>query len=102
MKLLQDIDKALAFLKARGYEIGDSFVPPDGWLHVWVADRACTFEHIRMLVALENMKSAATAIDSPALTDLVGLCRRVYESSAVDSPSATKARDWQAEQNPRC
>ncbi len=94
---MQDINKALAFLSERGYEIGDSFVPPDGRVHVWVADRACAFEHVRMLVALENMKSAARAIDSPALTDLVGLCRQVYESSAVDSAAATKARDLQTE-----
>jgi hypothetical protein len=94
---MQDINKALAFLSERGYEIGDSFVPPDGRIHVWVADRACAFEHIRMLVALENMKSAATGIDSSALTDLVGLCRQVYENSAVDSASATKALDLQTE-----
>ncbi len=93
---MQDINKALAFLSERGYEIGDSFVPPDGRVHVWVAGRACAFEHIGMLVALENMKSSATAIDSPALTDLAGLCRQV-ESSAVDSASATKARDLQTE-----
>jgi hypothetical protein len=94
---MQDIDKALAFLSARGYRIGDSFVTPEGKLHVWVADRACAFEHVQMLVALENMKSAATAIDSPALTDLVGLCRQVYESGGADSASATKARDLQTE-----
>jgi hypothetical protein len=93
---MQDINKALAFLSERGYKIGDSFVTSEGKLHVWVADRACAFEHIQMLVALENMKSAATAIDSPALTDLAGLCRQV-ESSATDSASATRARDLQTE-----
>ena len=30
---MDDITKQLAFLKARGYEIGDSFVPPDGKIH---------------------------------------------------------------------
>jgi len=94
---MQDIDKALAFLKARGYEVGSSFVSPEGKLHVWVADRACAFERVQMLVVLENMKSAATAIDSPALTDLVGLCRQVCETSEADSASATKARDLQTE-----
>jgi len=94
---MQDISKALAFLKARGYKVAESFLSPEGKMHVWVADRACASEHVQMLVELENLKSSATAIDSSALTALAGLCRQVSESGAVDSATAAKARNLQTD-----
>jgi hypothetical protein len=87
-----DLDKQLAFLKSRGYEVGESFVPPDGRIHTWVAGRACAFEHVEMLVALENMKSGITTIESSALTDFAALCRRAADANEATLEIATKAR----------
>jgi len=86
-----DLDKQLAFLKSRGYELGESFVPPDGKIHTWVAGRACAFEHVEMLVALENMKSGITSIDNSALTDLAALCRLAADGNEETPEVAVQA-----------
>jgi hypothetical protein len=94
---MHDINKDLAFLKARGYELGESFISPEGKMHVWVAGRACAFEHVQMLVALENMKSAVTSIDSTALTDLAALCRQAADRNEDAPEVSTKARALETE-----
>jgi hypothetical protein len=94
---VHDINKELAFLKARGYELGGSFVSPEGKMHVWVADRACAFEHVQMLVSLENMKSAVTSIDSTALTDLAVLCRQAADRNEEVPEVSIKARGFETE-----
>ena len=96
---MPDINEELNFLKARGYEIGESFVSPEGKMHTWVANRACTSEHVAMLVALENMKSEVTRSDSPALRELAKLCRKAAAGSETTPEVAAKARaletEWQ-------
>jgi hypothetical protein len=91
------IEEDFAFLRARGYEVGDSFVSPEGKMHTWVAGRACAFEHVQILVAIENIKSKVRTIDSPAPTDLVALCRQVAASGDVDSETSAKARAFETE-----
>jgi hypothetical protein len=94
---MQDISRELDFLKARGYEVGESFVSPDGNMYTWVADHACAFEHVQLLVALENLKSRATSIDSSALTGLATLCRKAADSNEAAPEVATKAREFETE-----
>jgi hypothetical protein len=94
---MQDISKELVFLKARGYEVGESFVSPEGKMHTWVADHACAFEHVQLLVALENLKSRATSIEGSALTGLATLCRKAADSNEVAPEVATKARAFETE-----
>ncbi len=94
---MQDISKELDFLKTRGYEVGASFVSPEGRMHTWIANRACAFEHVALLVALEKMKSRATSFDSPALTELAVLCRKAADSNEATPEVAAKARAFEAE-----
>lgn len=94
---MYDIKKELSFLKRRGYVVGEVFVSPEGKMHVLVADRACAYEQVRMLVAMENMKSDATTIDSPALTALATLCGQVAAGGEVDSEIAAKASRFETE-----
>jgi len=94
---MRDINKELEFLKSRGYEVGDSFVPPDGKIHTWVAGRACAFEHVAILVALENMKSKVTKVESPTLEELARLCRRAADSNDAVPEVAAKAREFETE-----
>ena len=66
-------------------------------MHTWVANRACAFEHVSMLVALEEMKSRATNFDSPALTDLAVLCRKAADSNEAAPEVAAKALAFETE-----
>lgn len=61
-------------------------------MHTWIANRACAFEHVELLVALEKMKSRATSFDSPALTGLAVLCRKAADSNEAAPDVAAKAR----------
>src|SRR5467141_3455215 len=94
---MRDINKEVEFLKTRGYEVGPSFVSPEGRMHTWIASRACAFEHVAMLVALEKMKSRATSFDGPALTELAGLCRKAADSNEATPEVAEKARTFETE-----
>jgi hypothetical protein len=94
---MRDISKELDFLKKCGYEVGESFVSPEGKMHTWVAGRACAFEHVAMLVTLENMKSKATSIDSLGLTDVPALWRRAADSEEATREVATKASLFEIE-----
>jgi hypothetical protein len=96
-KAMRDINKELDFLKARGYEIGDSFLSPEGKIQTWIANRACAFEHVELLVALENMKSRATSFDGRALTELARLCGKAADSNEAISDVATKSRALETE-----
>ncbi len=81
----QEITAAVEYLKERGHRIGEAFVPiTSGKIHIWIDDIACTYEHIRALAALERMKGASQTIDSPSLTQLAVICRRVAESGRID------------------
>ena len=94
---MRDINKELDFLKTRGYKVGKSFLSPEGKMHTWIADRACAFEHVATLVALENMKSKATRFDSPALADLAILCGKAAASNEAALGVAAKGRALETE-----
>ena len=87
----QEISTAVEYLKARGHQVGNAFVPVDGRIHIWIDGIACAYEHIRALTALERMKEASQTIDSPALAELAVACRRVAGSGQVDEKTASAA-----------
>jgi hypothetical protein len=37
---------ALKTLKEAGHDVGGTFVDPDGTVHIWIGDVACTYEEI--------------------------------------------------------
>lgn len=56
---------AAEYLRARGHDIGEVFMPPDGnGLRWWIDGRACTSTDIRDLAALERAKSVSAKIDN--------------------------------------
>ncbi len=87
----QEITRALEYLKSRGHAVGDGFMPPKGnKLHFWVDNRACAFEHIRILAAMERMKESIVSTDSIGLTELAAMCRKLTDSKDVDSKAAAR------------
>ena len=94
----QETTAAVEYLKERGHRIGETFVPVGGKIHIWIDDRACTYEHARALAALERMKEASQTIESPALKRLAVICRRVAESGQVGeqviSASNVPVHEW--------
>jgi hypothetical protein len=87
----QEITAAVEYLKERGHRIGDAFVPVDGKIHIWIDDKACAYEHVRALAALERMKEASQTIGSLALKRLAVICRRVAETGQVDEQVVSEA-----------
>ncbi len=54
----QEITAALEYLKARGHDVGQGFMPPTGTkLHFWIDNRACSFEHISNVGVLAIVNS---------------------------------------------
>lgn len=91
--MADDIKAALDYLKQQGHDIGQVFMPPKTTkLHIWIDDRACSYEQSRNWAALERKKKSVSGLDSPALVDLAVACLQVAESGKVDSATASQAR----------
>ncbi len=89
----EDTTAALNYLKAQGHDIGQGFMPPNTTkLHIWIDDRACSYEQIRIWAALERKKESVSGINSTALQDLALACLHVADSGTVDSAAVEQAR----------
>jgi len=65
----EETSAAIQYLRERGHDIGQIFMPPDGNGMRWRIDgRACTSKDICELAAAERIKSASTTLRTVAKT----------------------------------